>query len=317
MNPNLLMAIVFLLFGWASCGGQTRGAPGNTGFQRVPVPEANPFPSIRAIPVPAGYQRVVEAKLSFAEWLRGVALKKNRMVYLYNGEPKHNQQAQFAVLDISTGNKDLQQCADAVMRLRAEYLYSLGDPGRIDFHTVGGASLNFGEWAAGKRWRLAGGRLVGYTTGAVIRRAAAGSEEPGLSGQARAAGSVRIDQALATVYKDRKCFDEYLETVFSWCSTLSLEKELNRVERFSGMQIGDVFIKGGSPGHAMLVVDMAEDRAGHKLYMLAQGYMPAQDIHIVKNPSEPGLSPWYRLEEGPVDTPEWTFYPGQLRSWRQ
>lgn len=291
MNRNLRMTIVFvLLSSFMCCCGQAPGAG-----------SANPFSIIWDIPVPAGYHRIVEAKLSFAEWLRGIGLKKNRTVYLYNGEPKRNQEAQFAVLDISTGNKDLQQCADAVMRLRAEWLYSLGDPWLIDFHTVGGTSLNFGQWAAGKRWRLGGGGLVGYMTGDIIHR--------------QAEGSVRARQALATAYKDRKCFDAYLETVFGWCGTLSLEKELNRVPRFGDMQIGDVFIWGGSPGHAMLVVDMAEDRAGHKLYMLAQGYMPAQDIHIVKNPDERGLSPWYRLGEGPVYTPEWIFYPGQLRSW--
>lgn len=35
---------------------------------------------------------------------------------MYNVAEKQNQQAQFAVLDISVGNKNLQQCADAVMR---------------------------------------------------------------------------------------------------------------------------------------------------------------------------------------------------------
>ena len=52
------------------------------------------------------------------------------------------------------------------------------------------------------------------------------------------------------------------------------------------MQIGDVFIKGGFPGHAVVVLDMAEnDRTGQRVFLLAQSYMPAQDIHIMKNPT--------------------------------
>jgi hypothetical protein len=85
------------------------------------------------------------------------------------------------------------------------------------------------------------------------------------------------------------------------------------------MQIGDVLIRGGSPGHAMLVVDMAADSMGHQVYLLAQSYMPAQDIHIVKNPGGKGsaLSPWYRVDkrESMIETPEWTFYTRQLRGW--
>jgi hypothetical protein len=82
------------------------------------------------------------------------------------------------------------------------------------------------------------------------------------------------------------------------------------------MQIGDVLIRGGSPGHAMLVVDMAEDDKGHKIYMLSQGYMPAQDIHIVKNPSDPTKSPWFSLEgKGRIYTPEYIFNINELRAW--
>ena len=51
------------------------------------------------------------------------------------------------------------------------------------------------------------------------------------------------------------------------------------------MQIGDVLIQGGSPGHAVIVVDMAENPAtGEKLYLLAQSYMPAQDIQSAGEP---------------------------------
>src|SRR5690349_24986363 len=66
------------------------------------------------IPLPDGFERVAVAKGSFAEWLQNVGIKKDNTVYLYNGQPKRNQEAQYAVLNIPVGKKDLQQCADAV-----------------------------------------------------------------------------------------------------------------------------------------------------------------------------------------------------------
>lgn len=82
------------------------------------------------------------------------------------------------------------------------------------------------------------------------------------------------------------------------------------------MKPGDVFIVGGSPGHAMLVADMAENDRGEKIFLLMQGYMPAQDIHIVKNMAGTVHQPWYLLKQSMVVTPEWTFEPTQLRSWQ-
>src|ERR1700744_4169353 len=120
----------------------------------------NPYPSIGSIPLPPGYHRVQGDP--FADWLRRIPLKKDRTVYLYNGQPKLNQDAQFAVLDISVGHQDLQQCADAVMRLRAEYLYARHNFINIDFYSGQGVRINFLEWANGRRFHTAGGRLAAY-----------------------------------------------------------------------------------------------------------------------------------------------------------
>lgn len=230
---------------------------------------ANPWPTIGTIPLPAGYHRIPATGASFAGWLRNIPLKKDRTVYLFNGSPKRNQDAQFAVLDVPVGHQDLQQCADAVMRLRAEWLYAAGALGDITFYTEQGRRLNFQEW---------------------LRQHPANPR--------------------------RAAFDRYLITVFTYCSTRTLRRQLQAIEDFHTISAGEVLIRAGSPGHAMLVTDVAEDVHGHRIYLLAQSYMPAQDIHIVVAP-DGGLSPWYRADAaGPlIQTPEWTFKTNELYDW--
>lgn len=114
-----------------------------------------------------------------------------------------------------------------------------------------------------------------------------------------------------------KTFRAYLDVVFAYAGTLSLAKELTSVP-VTSMQIGDVLIQGGSPGHAVIVVDMAENPAtGEKLYLLAQSYMPAQDIQVLENPKERDKSPWYTLKgEGCILTPEWRFTSANLKRFK-
>ncbi|WP_445298457.1 DUF4846 domain-containing protein [Lacibacter sp. H375] len=82
--------------------------------------------------------------------------------------------------------------------------------------------------------------------------------------------------------------------------------------------MGDVLIKGGSPGHAVIIMDIARHRSSGKIiFLLAQSYMPAQDIRVLQNLNDKRLSPWYREPlSDRIATPEWTFYATQLRSWR-
>ena len=66
---------------------------------------------------------------------------------------------------------------------------------------------------------------------------------------------------------------------------------------------GDFFIQLGSPGHAVLVLDLAVDARGRRVALLGQGYMPAQDFHLLRAGDG---SAWFRLRGGvPLRTPLW------------
>lgn len=233
---------------------------------------------------PDGFQRQQTAEASFAHWLRRLPLKKGQpRVHLFDGRVKGNQSAHVAVIDIDVGPRDLQQCADAAIRLRAEYLYANGMANRIAFNFTSGDRASFRQWSRGFRPAVQGNTV-------------------------RWARSAPAESSYRT-------FRNYLRTVFAYAGTLSLIGELPRVFDVGRMQIGDIFIQGGSPGHAVIVVDMATDRKmGRRVFLLAQSFMPAQDVHILKNPGHPAMSPWYDVDFGSrLRTPEWTFTPNDLR----
>ena len=79
---------------------------------------------------------------------------------------------------------------------------------------------------------------------------------------------------------------------------------------------GDVLIRGGFPGHAIMVMDVATNAEGNRIYILAQSYMPAQDIHLLNNPSNQQISPWYLVKkEERIVTPEYLFTILELKKW--
>src|SRR4030095_7684570 len=116
----------------------------------------------------------------------------------------------------------------------------------------------------------------------------------------------------SNTYKD---FRNYMEFVFTYAGTLSLSKSLKQ-KNIKDIAAGDVFIFGGSPGHAVIVVDVAENKNGEKVFMIAQSYMPAQETQILKNMNDDQLSPWYSANVvGKLYTPQWTFDVQQLKTW--
>lgn len=246
---------------------------------------ANPAQSIEnRIPVPEGFERLTVSSGGFGDWLRRLPLKPgNPDVLLFNGQKRTDQTGHYAVVDIDVGNQDLQQCADAVIRLRAEYFYSRNRYEDIHFLYTSGAVVDFQRWLDGNRPQVRDNTVEWVK-----------SEAP--------------DWSYAS-------FRKFLNSVFLYAGSISLDRELVPVKTPGGIRMGDVFIKPGSPGHAALVVDVAcESRTGRKVFLLAQSFMPAQDIHILKNTRDPKLNPWYNADFGAaLITPDWSFVRADLK----
>lgn len=238
---------------------------------------------LERIKVPEGFEKVALDETSFGYYLRNLPLKPDGTdVFLYNGEPKANK-VHVAVIDMDIGYQDLQQCADAVIRLRAEYLYARKLYGLIHFKFTNGFRADYAKWALGYRIDVNGNEVKWIKT--------------------------------AERSYEYEVFRQYLDVVFTYAGTYSLAQELVKAD-YQDIQPGDLFIRGGSPGHAVIVIDVAVNNlTGQKIFLLAQSYMPAQDLHVLINPSDPELSPWYEvnLSAYKIETPEWEFANTELR----
>jgi hypothetical protein len=208
-----------------------------------------------AFPTPAGMTRVDVAPGSFGAWLRRLPLRPaGTPVRSYKGAEilAGDDPRLAAVAELDVGTRDLQQCADSIIRLHAEWMWDEGRARELDYALVDGTRIRF-------------------------------------------RGRSRAD------------FARYLVRVFADASTLSLDKYARKVDR-ADVRPGDFFVAGGSPGHAVLILDVAEGKDGRRAALLGQGYMPAQDFHVLRGPDG---STWFSLDGDVVATPFWKPF-----SWR-
>ena len=169
---------------------------------------------------------------------------------------------------------DLQQCADSAIRLRAEFARAQGTDADLSFHATSGDPLPWRRYAAGERPRAQGNRITWS----------------------------RVDPAGQT-------WEGWLSAVFMWAGTRSLAAyETTPAER---PRAGDLLVVGGSPGHAVVLLDVAT-RGTQTLLLIGEGYMPAQDFHVEHGP-EAGW--WVWSDEG-VDLGHWAMPKESLRRWR-
>lgn len=232
--------------------------------------------------LPENFERTAVASNSFGEYLRSLPLKPaGSKVHYFDGRVKQNNSIYEAVVDMDLDKRDLQQCADAVIRLRAEYLYANKRFEDISFHFTNGFKADFDTWRRGNRIVVDGNKV-----------------------------SWRPSSSSTGSYKS---FRNYLLMIFAYAGTYSVTRETKAVP-VEDIAVGDIFIRPGSPGHAVIVVDVVQHKlTKKKLFLLAQSYMPAQEIQVLQNPGNRSGNPWYDIDFIRLYTPEWTFSRKALR----
>lgn len=238
-------------------------------------------------PAPAGFTRVVVAPESFAAWLRGLPLHPERTeVLAYDGRPLSRPAIAIVALDV--GRRDVQQCADSILRLHAEYLWSHGQGPRAAYHFTSGDRSTFAAWSKGERFKVKGSK---------VQR---------ISGGPRGIGH--------GAYRD------WLMHLFTYAGTQSLRLDSDLVGA-RPYQAGDFFVQPGGPGHAVVILDIAEDTSGRRVALVGQGFMPAEDFHVLQADGPRDLGGvWFALPDDAnpwIATPSWApFHRDQARRFR-
>lgn len=199
----------------------------------------------------------------------------------YTGSAISNQAKHVAIINYDVGTSDLQQCADALMRLRTEYLFEQKRFNEIGFHFCSGQYYSWSMYCKGIKPVLKNNTVQFVSTNKI---------------QLQTHTSLR----------------NYLNIVYAYANTISLCKELKPADNF---EIGTVIITPGSPGHTCIIIDEMTNEKGEKIFKLAEGYMPAQSIYILSNPYDAGISPWYKLNKKEIITASYDFKKFQLKNF--
>ena len=234
---------------------------------------------------PKNYKWIEENPNSFGEFLVNFTLKKyGAQILRFDGNPIATQSLHEAIYDIDTGEKDLQQCADSVIRLYAEYLWKQDRKDEIAFHFTNGDLVKWTDYRDGYRAFVMGNS---------------------------------VDYRKTASYEDSyQNFRNYLDLIYNYAGTISLTAETKAVNSTKNLKTGDILITPGSPGHVVFIAGSCENKNGEKLFLLSEGFTPAQSIHLLKNPFEENISPWYQLDVNSekINTARFSFSPVHFRS---
>ncbi len=218
---------------------------------------------INRVKIPEDFTRVTYSEGSFQSFIQNYALKNYGVeVINYDGSKYFYQSGHIGVLDLSVPKNGLQQCADALIRLRSEYLWKTNQKNKIGFEFTSGHYCSWKKYAEGYRPKVKGNKVSFHKT--------------------------------AVPNATKANFYKYLNLIYMYSGTLSLYNELPKIKK--NFEVGDMLVNPGTPGHIVMIVDKIRNLNGEFRYILAQGNTPAQSVHMLKNPTDTKMSPWYNLQ---------------------
>jgi len=232
-----------------------------------------------------GFSRVEASPDGFGDWLRHLPVAKD-------GTPVTTARLKLvlaadhpnvaAVIALQPHSERLLSSSNMLIRLRAEYAWTAGRTRGLAFHYTSGHRSSWRAWSDGMRPRVDG-------RGVVFRRM--GMEDA-----------------------SRSSFCGYLETLFRYASSYSLLDDTRQAED-RAIGAGDVLLRPGRPGHALMVLDVVTNTSGEVRVLLGQGGTPAQTFHVLR--TDGGCS-WFSLtQDGTIDLGKHgVFRMKHLRHWR-
>ncbi len=219
----------------------------------------------KRILLPQGFKRIEYPKGSFQEYLRNYKLKPyGSKIINYDGSEYFTQHWHEAILEIPVPSNGLQQCADALMRIRAEYLWEKNLKDKIGFKFTSGHYCSWKKYAEGYRPKIKGNKVTFHKT--------------------------------AKANSSKKNFYKYLNLIYTYAGTLSMYNEMEKIKS-KEIKLGDMLVTPGTPGHIVIIVDEIVNEKGDKKYALVQGNTPAQSVCLLKNFEDSSQSPWYEFVE--------------------
>lgn len=221
---------------------------------------------------PPGYTRLSVEPGSFAAWLRSLPLTPtDTAVTRFDGSVSRAGDDEYVagVLAVDVGGSDLQQSADALIRLHAEWLWANGAKDEISYPGGPKLTMPLARWEKGQRVVSEGANVYWAL-------------------QAKPATAEYAD------------FRQFLDNVFTWANSASLARRAVRVEA-SALVPGDFFLQTKPPAHVAIVLDVATKPNGDRVALLAQALSPAESLHVLR----PGrATAWFSLRpERDVLTP--------------